>query len=146
MHPGIDTSARALKFLAALQDQVGFKGAKEVVWRLAKPAVAAEPFGTSRAASRMPAPHHASLDAMRSCGADVMTDKAPGLKRVEEFLRCAASNEATGVAQMVLPLLEALLGSDDGGSGSLQLMDRAMSDVLTQVSPAFNKFKWLNCR
>lgn len=134
MHPGIETSASALKFLAALQDQIAFKGVKEVVWRLAKPAVAAEIHSTAGPASHGQSQlrdqgHLGAALQGRASAADVMEDKAPGLKRVEELLRCAASNEASGVVQMVLPLLEALLGKEEGSTQS----DRAMVDVLAEV-------------
>lgn len=128
-HPGIDTSASAVKFLTALQDQVSFSGVKEVVWKLVRPAVAAEQHSRcGGGASGSGVGHHGSMAGRTS--PDVMDDKAPGVKRVEEFLRCAASNEAGGMVQMVLPLLEALIGSRSEGGG---LIDRAMADVLVQV-------------
>lgn len=130
MHPGIDDAAAAKKFLTALQDQVGFKGVKDVVWRLAKPAVAAEMHCSTASAldgCREPGPSEI-------CGVDTIDDKAPGLKRVEELLRCAASNESSGITQMVLPLLEALLVTKDGeGAAGGGLIDRAMADLLLQV-------------
>ena len=144
MHPGIDTAAAAMKFLAALKDQIAFKGLKDVVWRLAKAAVASEQHSTGYAGPACPTgtgsdPSHAAQSAVAfrtpASTADVMEDKPPGLKRVEEFLRCAASNEAAGVATMVLPLLEALLGTRHGSGGGTGggLIDRAMSDLLLQV-------------
>lgn len=143
-HPGIDTAAAAMKFLAALKDQISFKGLKDVVWRLAKAAVASEQHGSSlTGAAGAAGPSRGTVmqdqSGSRPSAADVMEDKAPGLKRVEEFLRCAASNEASGVNQMVLPLLEALLGITDGsaeGTASTAgggLLDRALSDLLLQV-------------
>lgn len=77
--------------------------------------------------------HHQAAEDVEAL--EVAAEKAPGLQRLEEVLRVAASGDHdgsgrdSGVTRLVLPLLEALLG----GHGQQLVQDRAVAEVLMQV-------------
>eukprot|EP00892_Ulva_mutabilis_P006560 jgi/Ulvmu1/4276/UM197_0003.1 len=146
--PGIHSQHAALRFLSALQNQSQYRrgGIQEVLWELMKAAVAsgnrrpwaADPASSGDSSSTVLAlPQGAAGISGSDFGvADADSLKAPGLARVEEFLRVAASagshGQDTGVEQMVLPLLRVVLE----GGGPQMIQDRAVAEVLMQVYKA----------
>lgn len=148
-HPGITSTFSAQKFLSALQNQAERRrgGVQEVLWELVKPPALCRPHRpllNQDTSLTQAAPADAYTNACGASMGDSSTHdepsdsedaKAPGLRRVEELLRVAASGAGgdgaadSGIERFVLPLLQVVLqgGGQQGGQ------DRAAAEVLMQV-------------